>query len=104
VELLIARMCPYGLEIDIVAKMFHVLRTPLGIGQQICRLISNQPKQVPSTIIASCSSYTGPLHSTVLVRMGMVSDSHFRSPVRSDADQRLVWEPCAHLALTQYAL
>jgi len=35
-----------------VAKMYHVLRTPLGLGQQNCRLISNHPKMVTSTIFA----------------------------------------------------
>jgi len=36
--------------------------------------------------------------------MGKFSHSQFRSPVRSDTDQRPVWEPCVHLARTQYAL
>jgi len=35
--------------------------------------------------------------------MGKVSDSHFRSPVRLDADQRPVREPCTHFARSQYA-
>jgi len=86
------------MECSLVRVLVHVqYAVPFADDLQPCQT-------APQKNIRLCFLvYWTPLFQSVRP-MGTVLDSHFRSPVQSDTDQRIVWEPCAHLARTQYAL
>jgi len=75
-----------------------ILRTCRGTWPAVLYVALNRSQMGPQYDICCVLSRTGPLFFTLFFKMGKVSYSHFRSPVRSDTAQSRVWEPCVHLA------